>query len=107
LLQPRNGGSIIFTSTFVGAGMPGTAAAPRAKPGTIGLTQVLAAELVKCLRAPLEHLEGRRDLLRPPDFEGGEVEAERAGRCLRLADLPHAEEIADRNIATLAPAELA
>lgn len=40
------GGSIIFTSTFVGytAGMPGTAAYAASKAGLIGLTQVLATE---------------------------------------------------------------
>lgn len=43
----NNGGSIIFTSTFVGytAGMPGTGAYAASKAGIIGLTQVLAAEL--------------------------------------------------------------
>jgi NAD(P)-dependent dehydrogenase (short-subunit alcohol dehydrogenase family) len=43
----RGGGSIVFTSTFVGytAGMPGTAAYAASKAGIIGLTQVLAAEL--------------------------------------------------------------
>lgn len=42
----RNGGSIIFTSTFVGytAGLPGAAAYAASKAGIIGLTQVLAAE---------------------------------------------------------------
>lgn len=42
----RGGGSIIFTSTFVGytAGMPGMAAYAASKAGLIGLTQVLAAE---------------------------------------------------------------
>lgn len=40
------GGSLIFTSTFVGytAGMPGMAAYAASKAGLIGLTQVLAAE---------------------------------------------------------------
>jgi NAD(P)-dependent dehydrogenase (short-subunit alcohol dehydrogenase family) len=42
----RGGGSLIFTSTFVGytAGMPGVAAYAAAKSGLIGLTQALAAE---------------------------------------------------------------
>jgi NAD(P)-dependent dehydrogenase (short-subunit alcohol dehydrogenase family) len=40
------GGSLIFTSTFVGhtVGMPGMAAYAASKAGLIGLTQVLAAE---------------------------------------------------------------
>jgi NAD(P)-dependent dehydrogenase (short-subunit alcohol dehydrogenase family) len=43
----RGGGSLIFTSTFVGhtAGFPGMAAYAASKAGLIGLTQVLAAEL--------------------------------------------------------------
>jgi NAD(P)-dependent dehydrogenase (short-subunit alcohol dehydrogenase family) len=43
----RRGGSLIFTSSFVGhtAGMPGTAAYAASKAGIIGLMQVLAAEL--------------------------------------------------------------
>ena len=42
----RAGGSLVFTSTFVGytAGMPGMAAYAASKAGLIGLTQVLAAE---------------------------------------------------------------
>lgn len=42
----RGGGSLIFTSTFVGhtAGMPGMAAYAASKAGLIGLAQVLAAE---------------------------------------------------------------
>ncbi|RWM95408.1 MAG: SDR family oxidoreductase [Mesorhizobium sp.] len=42
----RGGGSLIFTSSFVGytAGMPGMAAYAAAKAGLIGLTQVLAVE---------------------------------------------------------------
>lgn len=45
-LVARGGGSLIFTSTFVGytAGMPGMAAYAASKAGLIGLTQVLAAE---------------------------------------------------------------
>lgn len=46
-MAERGGGSLIFTSTFVGysAGMPGLAAYAAAKSGLIGLVQVLAAEL--------------------------------------------------------------
>jgi NAD(P)-dependent dehydrogenase (short-subunit alcohol dehydrogenase family) len=50
----RGGGSLIFTSTFVGytAGMPGMAAYAASKVGLIGLTQVLAAEFgAKGIRA--------------------------------------------------------
>lgn len=45
-MQRRGGGSLIFTSTFVGytAGFPGTAAYAASKSGLIGLTQVLASE---------------------------------------------------------------
>ena len=45
-MKARGGGSLIFTSTFVGhtAGMPGMAAYAASKAGLIGLTQVLAAE---------------------------------------------------------------
>jgi NAD(P)-dependent dehydrogenase (short-subunit alcohol dehydrogenase family) len=43
----RGGGSLIFTSSFVGytVGMPGMIAYAASKAGLIGLTQVLAAEL--------------------------------------------------------------
>jgi NAD(P)-dependent dehydrogenase (short-subunit alcohol dehydrogenase family) len=42
----RGGGSVIFTSTFVGhtVGFPGMAAYAASKAGLVGLTQVLAAE---------------------------------------------------------------
>ncbi|WP_439829591.1 SDR family oxidoreductase [Aeromonas veronii] len=45
-MQARDGGSLIFTSTFVGhtLGLPGMAAYAASKAGLIGLTQVLAAE---------------------------------------------------------------
>lgn len=46
-LLRRGGGSMIFTSTFVGhtAGMPGMAAYAASKAGLIGMVQVLASEL--------------------------------------------------------------
>ena len=45
-MAARGGGSLIFTSTFVGysAGMPGMATYAASKAGLIGLTQVLASE---------------------------------------------------------------
>lgn len=45
-LRENGGGSIVFTSSFVGhtVGLPGMAAYAAAKAGLIGLTQVLAAE---------------------------------------------------------------
>ena len=45
-LAARGGGSLIFTSTFVGysVGIPGMAAYAASKAGLVGLTQVLASE---------------------------------------------------------------
>ncbi|MEO3431086.1 SDR family oxidoreductase [Pelagibius sp. CAU 1746] len=45
-MRERGGGSLIFTSTFVGhsVGFPGMAAYAASKAGLVGLTQVLAAE---------------------------------------------------------------
>ena len=45
-MTKRGGGSLIFTSSFVGytVGFPGTAAYAASKAGLIGLTKVLAAE---------------------------------------------------------------
>jgi NAD(P)-dependent dehydrogenase (short-subunit alcohol dehydrogenase family) len=46
-LRARSGGSIVFTSSFVGVsngGLPGMAAYAAAKAGLIGLTQALASE---------------------------------------------------------------
>ena len=46
VLKARGGGSIVFTSSFVGhtAGIPGMGAYAAAKAGLLGLTQTLAAE---------------------------------------------------------------
>lgn len=46
-LEARGGGSLIFTSSFVGytVGLPGMGAYAAAKAGVVGLTKVLAAEL--------------------------------------------------------------
>jgi len=45
-MRARGGGSVIFTSTFVGhtAAFPGTAAYAASKAGLVGLTQALATE---------------------------------------------------------------
>ncbi|GAA4180831.1 SDR family oxidoreductase [Shinella granuli] len=45
-LEARGGGSLVFTSTFVGytAGFPGLAAYAASKSGLVGLVQVLASE---------------------------------------------------------------
>lgn len=45
-MKDANGGSIVFTSTFVGhtIGLPGMSAYAASKAGLIGLTQVLAVE---------------------------------------------------------------
>lgn len=50
----RGGGSIIFTSSFVGhtAGFPGMAAYAASKAGMVGLTQVIAAEFGARASAP-------------------------------------------------------
>jgi NAD(P)-dependent dehydrogenase (short-subunit alcohol dehydrogenase family) len=53
-MTERGGGSIIFTSSFVGhtVGFPGTSAYAAAKAGIVGLTQVLAVEFgAKGIRA--------------------------------------------------------
>ena len=50
---------------------------------------------IKRVRAALERLEGGRDILGSPDFDCGDLEAERAGRCLNLAHLQHGGGIAD------------
>lgn len=49
-LEARGGGSLLFTSSFVGhtVGFPSMAAYAAAKAGIVGLTQVLAAEYGAC-----------------------------------------------------------
>src|SRR5262249_16830920 len=45
---------------------------------------------VNCVRLGFKRLEGGSDILRSPDFEWRDVEAERASRGLNLAHLQHA-----------------
>jgi len=42
---------------------------------------------IKCIRAPLDRLERRCDILGSPYFDRGDLKAERSGRCLNLAAL--------------------
>ena len=44
---------------------------------------------IKCLRAGVERLEGGRDIFRPLDFNCGDLEIHRAGRCLHRVHLQH------------------
>ena len=50
---------------------------------------------IKCVRAAFQRLEGGRDILRLPNFESVDFEAERGGRRLNLAHLPHNGGIVD------------
>ena len=52
------------------------------------------ANNIKCLRAALERLQGGCDILRAPDFQWDDLEAERASRRLKLANLQRAARIA-------------
>ena len=49
---------------------------------------------VKCIRLGLDRLEGRTEILHPPDFEWRDFDAERASRGLGLAHLQHGLRIA-------------
>jgi NAD(P)-dependent dehydrogenase (short-subunit alcohol dehydrogenase family) len=108
----RGGGSIIFTSSFVGytGGMPGMTAYAASKAGLIGLTQVLAAEFgskwvrVNALlpgasdtpaltannaeeRAFIEGLHALKRIARPKRSQTRRSISHRALRVLRLASL--------------------
>ena len=48
----------------------------------------------KGVRATLDRLESGRDVLRSPDFERGDFEAERAGRFLNLQHVQHGDRTA-------------
>jgi hypothetical protein len=50
---------------------------------------------IKRIRAALERLEGRGDIVRSPDFQCGGIKAERANRRLSLDHLLHCQRIAD------------
>ena len=54
----------------------------------VGGSECIAHD-VKCVRLGLERLEGGSDILRSPDFEWRDFEAERASRSLNLAHLQH------------------
>lgn len=73
----RGGGSIVFTSTFVGhtAGMPGMGAYAASKAGLTGLVQVLAAELgPKNIRVNALLPGGTDTAMNPANFESPDKE---------------------------------
>src|SRR5215471_7830341 len=49
---------------------------------------------IKRIRAAFGPFEGRPDILSSPDFQGDDLEGERAGRSLNLADFQHGARIA-------------
>ena len=53
------------------------------------------AHYVKRLRPPFEGLKRRRDILCSHNFHPSDVKAERARRCLSLANLQHADGATD------------
>ena len=63
----RGGGSLIFTSTFVGytAGFPGAASYAASKSGLIGLTQSLASEFGPRASASTPYCQAARTRLWP------------------------------------------
>ena len=50
---------------------------------------------IKCVRAGLERLDGRRDILDALDFEQDDIEAKRSSRCRNLAHLDDGTRSAD------------
>ena len=50
---------------------------------------------IECVRAAFNRVQGGRNILRPSDFKRLELESERTGRRLQLAQLQHGERIAD------------
>ena len=106
LMLDRGGGSLIFTSTFVGhtAGMPGVASYAAGKSGLIGLTQALAVQQQRFLATPEElqvYLPERNKLPARDDVPGTEEDPVRAVFAQQLqqawapdaALAPHATEV--------------
>jgi hypothetical protein len=48
-------------------------------PSAVGIYERIGNH-IKTIRATLERLEGRRDILRSPDFERGSLETKPSGR---------------------------
>ena len=75
-----------------------SSAVARPAPSVLMRTRLRVHERVandiECVRAALERVEGGRDILRAPDFDACDLEAERAGRRLDLAHLRHGAGIA-------------
>lgn len=95
-LKARGGGSLIFTSTFVGhtTGMTGMAAYAAAKSGLIGLTRVLAAEFGRDKIRVNALLPGGTDTPMAGDFADNREALEYVSSLHALGRIAAPEEIA-------------
>lgn len=100
------GGSLIFTSTFVGhtAGFPGAAAYAASKSGLIGLTQALAAEFGPQGLRVNALLPGGTDTPMAHEMNGTPEALAQVARLHALRRLARPEEIAEAALFLASPA---